>query len=265
MGRGLSDLQKTILCTALVNRQAEGLEPLRYCIEFDNQAERYEYDNPKSKAWRGIYQELGLTERGDHVCSKGGRHGVATALWREEHFDPAPLQAIVDRANARGVRARVVPGGADSLWHGDVYLWEILDSVYGFGGHRRIGVSGRIDPTRHHTAEELEAIRIEADEPAIGEWVEVVRAWTGMVEREQKNPGKRLPSGQFFAKSEIGAKRYEAARVTVSKAFERLAERGLAERLWWGKSPGLKLTLKGVEEAERLSATLGYVISESSQ
>ena len=146
MGRGLSELQKTILRTALANRRAEALGPLRYYVEFDNQAELYDYDSPKGKDWRGIYEALGITQRGDHLHVWATRSRVGLAFAMSPSADPEHFAPLVDRLNAKGVKAWLAVEG--DMKFGDVYLWEILDTVYGFGECRKIQISGR--PEANH-------------------------------------------------------------------------------------------------------------------
>ena len=57
------------------------------------------------------------------------------------------------------------------------------------------------------------------------------------------------PTAGVFCPSEIGIDRYRAATVTVVKSFNRLANRGLAERVY---NHGIYLTKSGIRAAKEI-------------
>ena len=62
-------------------------------------------------------------------------------------------------------------------------------------------------------------------------------------------PGHESSSPQMFSRQQIGISRYRAACVSTVKSFDRLSERGLAERK---KSHGIILTEEGFKVAKTL-------------
>jgi len=59
------------------------------------------------------------------------------------------------------------------------------------------------------------------------------------------------PKGRkiFFSKADMGSKRYNTASVDINRAFEHLARKGLAERIY---GYGIGLTEKGREVAKQI-------------
>jgi len=125
------------------------------------------------------------------------------------------LRLALHNRTAEGLKPILESGSSDGA---DIYAWEVLESSYGFGKH--------------------------------------LRATTRYGSQYGDRAGHRKPGGEaLFSRSAIGASRYKAAHVAVTKAFRRLEERGLVKRfIFGGKAAGLKLTADGVEMAEQLSA-----------
>ncbi len=55
------------------------------------------------------------------------------------------------------------------------------------------------------------------------------------------------PGGLVFDRRQIGVARYRSASTTVARCFDRLAARGLVERMY-----GVRLTERGAERAKSL-------------
>jgi hypothetical protein len=129
MGRGLSELQRSILRLALHNRTAEGLEPLRYVVTMDV--------GPFPYTGKGL-------EPFDVRLARLRDAGFDVLRHRPFHKD-AVLRETATRADADTFTARVRACGVDAHTsrdrevgeggyprQADVYAWEILASTYGF-------------------------------------------------------------------------------------------------------------------------------------
>jgi hypothetical protein len=132
------------------------------------------------------------------------------------------LRLALHNRKAEGLGPTVKPGSPEGM---DVYKWEVLESAYGFGEHRKLDWKGRFAAEVRWTGSGFEA-------------------------------GRNVGFGQLYSRSAMGPGRYHAAHAAVSKAFRRLEARGLAE---WPVF-GLKLTAKGVEVAERLSVKIEEIL-----
>ena len=81
--------------------------------------------------------------------------------------------------------------------------------------------------------------------------------WTSHIGTWHKRDGTYTPGDQRFWPEEIGAQRYHATRVTLSRAIARLQQRGLVQALQ-GRSAhgsGVEITAEGRRLAETWQQT----------
>ncbi len=247
MGRGLSELQKTILQLAYQNHVDEGRELPRYRVVVEAEIpeepvpedpvlalqvvlsgseERYlaSIALRKQQHERIEHQLAGIVTPPCQWRRKGG--GEDAYVFTAGEFDTRTeastcLQAIIQRDVAASLQVLLPQDGAD------LYTHEILIAAFGFGDYRK-ATYGSPQPLRYHD-------------------------------------GERCAGGIWFDRQKIGAARYNAAVVSVSRALERLETRGLVESCYgassYGGYPwrGIDLTREGLELATELSANKSII------
>ncbi len=249
MGRGLSDLQKTILQLAYENHVSEGralpqyrvlvdvekpplperpplpedpMEALRAAFHTDDTAYWLAYGEIQHQAWEAAASPLRdlLPEK---LTIDGGSNAIIAGVFATE----ALARPHAEGLTARGASARVK--GIYEDW-ADLYTHEVLIAAFGFDQYRKVHIDGRPAPLR--------------------------------IYKEQI----RAPVGRFFDRSAIGEGQYNTAVVSVSRAFARLEERGLVVRLYAGYEwMGIQLTPEGFEVAASLSANTHDNVTTLSQ
>lgn len=277
MGRGLSDLQRTILEMAYerfekhVKEYDEGKIPGRLTGVHYNVLIGPSIPNPEhvEEFWE------------NQICEENRRMVLAHLEPRMEYGE---IQDAVDkkrdgyigklrqRKSAQEERARALPTdveGVDSFGE-NIHRsrWEtVYSELVGFDGGRE----KRIDHEALRAARFLnnapEARRIVNELRGCGAWymwLGVDNVYTGeILERvygfkpkykHDTDPGWPYRDGIKFDPQEIGEKRYNAARASVSRALTRLRDRVLIERGGHGTA---MITLEGV--AEHIGVTVNEV------
>jgi hypothetical protein len=271
MGRGLSELQKTILQLAYKNHVAEGrtlvsfrvfayealppapvtfteedcaapvfsspIEELQYVVAREEKAGRFltTLDEAIEKAKESLLQKLEGLVQEPFTWKDSSPQGAGitgmVTLIANTLPSYAEAQEFADQLELKGVPVRFFTHPRDDD-AADLFFHEVLFEAFGFHEGRKLLMNGRPTSLRY----------AEGDD----EW-----------------SGKRIVGAHFFSKEKIGASRYNAATVATSKAFKRLEERGLAIRRCgggpWrenggGTWMGICLTLAGFEVAKELSA-----------
>jgi hypothetical protein len=253
MGRGLSELQRNILAMARDNRIAESLAPVAYEVLFtgpDYDPDRWWSD--EIVAWRETIARIGYADTGeaarlDHERMLPGKPFLGCIhVKNSKPFWGIYPSAIEDRTEAMRIAEAGIAAGIKAYaridisscwaaepgrpWCGvykaDLYSWEVLDRVYGFGEH----------PFR-------------------------CRGHDGI---DRSVRGRHLGCIHRFDRKAVGIARYEAARISVLKSFQALNNRGLAVSIS-NSSPALKVTNDGMKVAEGLSVTVPSIVSNRSQ
>jgi hypothetical protein len=159
MGRGLSELQRSILRLALHNRTAEGLGPIRYVVTID--VGPFPYTGKSLEPFDVRLERL--RDAGFDVLRHRPFHKDAVL---RETATQAEADAFAARVRACGVDAHAFrdheAGGGGYPRQADVYAWEILASTYRFATGDRLDWSFRsqaptfdvaeIGPKRHEAA-----------------------------------------------------------------------------------------------------------------
>lgn len=268
MGRGLSDLQKTILKLAYKNHIEEQRTLPTYKVVLVERIPSFREKVAKLREkmkesvfsrdeWDRLYDEAERVEREaiqlaeTRLCLKlAGMelirpphpyHGEAFSRgWMVIDFETHPT---IEEAHTRctqlkayGIEAEVKGEYGSGA---DLYTYEILRDVYGFDAYRKEQLGG----------------------PAPYYW----KGWN-----------MRATYGRFFDREKIGHERYNSAVVSVSRACGRLEERGLVIRMigvshqskdgegrdvYQGRWHGINLTPKGLETAEKLLDNTDYIIT----
>jgi len=225
MGAGLSRLQRQILALALTNHVREGRSPLTYEVH-----------------------AYGPLSGAPPVELKGGAFLAAL----EEAIEAARA-ALRDRV--RGVIDEPL------VWLGRSSLTEGLDG-------KVVLIAGRIATPEAGTAliARLRGVDVEArlvnvyPEGADLYFHEVLGSCFGFSEFRKTGIGGHVTDlraswGKFFDRRSIGPARYGAASASASKALARLEVRGLASRVYGGRSwMGVDLTPAGLAEARAITA-----------
>ncbi len=253
MGRGLSDLQKTILQLAYENHVSEGRNIPRYQVmveveppiplePVDPIAALQDYN---SEAYWTKYQELqdralgAAEQRLEDILSEAARwfyrgpgasHQTLTKTWG------LTITTLDDKAEADTLTHQLIERGESALTsalldgYAALFTHEVLIAAFGFGEHRKTTISGRPAPLRGY------------------------------------EDNRRLPYGKFFDRSAIGEERYNTAVVSVSRAFARLEERGLVIRIYGGHQwMGIDFTPEGLVLAAYLSVNTHDNVTTLSQ
>ncbi len=238
MGRGLSDLQKTILRLAYENHVSEGRSLPRYevCVDVeipppperaplpedpmqvlldafhtDDRSYWAAYDKLKWQARKAVASPIR-----DLISAPLRVDGASNAIIAGVFATEDLARSHAERINARGATTHIKAILDDGA---DLYPHEVLIAAFGFGEYRRIEITGK--PA---------SLRGCAD-------------------------NSRLAGGKYFDRTKIGEERYNTAVVSVSRAFARLEERGLVIRVYAGREwMGIDLTPEGLDTAKRLSA-----------
>jgi hypothetical protein len=278
MGRGLSELQKTILVMARENRTAYELGPCELRVMYFHPGLSFQKpDGCESLAHSPRYWQW-WNSRHDPRCLEQWREStkameeLVTKIHGADFFpepDPTKIHRPTKEEEA-SVMALVESLDDLDIFESDnkMPIWFSMES-YGSRPYYKPAEAEWV-------VEQLKARGFEARVKYMELHHADVYAWEVMgkvygFDRHRKTlrggpqgthwsalAGKRAhhrtPGGKFYDVQAIGAKRYNAAKVAASKAFKRLEERGLAIRFSWRTTTGIKLTEQGITMADQLMA-----------
>ncbi len=238
MGRGLSELQKSILRLAYANHVREGRRPPSYGLLMGP----YTQDAVAGMELRQVLPAGAPEPVQNHWLHRGGQLWICVGHFSEQHDADAAAASVTQQADLAplGLSLRVEGNyGAGA----DVYTHEVLLECYGFDQHRKLLLNGEPTALRYSEAHERNN-----------------EYWRDLA-------GKRIVGSHFISKTSVGSARYNAAMVATSKAFKRLEERGLAVKLTGIGSQwsGLQLTGAGIELARSLTANTNDVVTSISR
>jgi hypothetical protein len=242
MGRGLSDLQKTILRLAYQNHVDEGLNCPHYEV-FVQSTSPDEGLDPIEALQRRLHTPPQAffedhdkrQQEANNKIEEQVRDLIAEPfVWRQTKYgkDPPILVAgpFVSKGDATALFDALEQRGLPVMLHthypgttAALFTNEILIAAFGFG-------------------EYLKDLRGTSNRQGV-----------------RNSAGERIAGGVWFDRGKIGEARYNAAVVSVHKALDRLEARGLAEhvvRTSYGHNggKGICLTIAGVEVAKALLA-----------
>jgi hypothetical protein len=266
MGRGLSDLQKTILKLAYKNHVDEQRTLPTYTVVVAERIPPFREEVAKIRKrmkevvdsrdeWDRLFDEEKRVQREaieraeTRLCLKLAEidatvpntplHGAPYSNdWLVKDFETYPTrEEASDRCaqlKSHGIEAEV--HGKYGKW-ADLYTHEVLIECFGFGSYRKELYGGPA------------SLRWHDRDLRTGEY-SLIRATHGI----------------FFDRAKIGEDRYNVAQVSVSRAFARLESRGLVDRLYAGTEwNGISLTAKGLNVARDLLANIHDIVISISQ
>ncbi len=245
MGRGLSELQKTILKMAYKNHVDEELTLPEYRVVV--------YENFPLPPFTSEDVAGGRVSAEEGFRAWNEAEEKALEILRKRVPDLLPDPASWGSSESIIGAARALAGTFYSYQEAHAFSCSLMQRGFeeGFVVINRFIPEGNFDLYFHEVLLECFGFNEHLKTDYTGNLVSI---------RFPENaclPGQRNAVGQFFSRESIGAARYNAATASAARAFRRLEERALVLRIvgtqWHWQIQGIKLTAAGCETAKDLS------------